>query len=197
MKRTIDQSHIHVQYDWTNCHSTETTSRYSRLDACRWECISSGSLDSISATEVQLVIVNAADCHTACLNFGGYECRVRHIWPQHTATSYTAAGQALQWNHSILTDSTQVALLAAILDHNVFYVCIMRHPTRMSSQPLLFTMYSFYSVISNAAQHGVHIHLYADDLLTYANQQSSLVSWYVCVSDINGCLLISWNWTMI
>jgi len=100
--------------------------------------------------------------------------------------SFGVRGQALQWLSSFLTDRTQAIAFAGSISTPQMLACGV--PQGSVLGPLLFVLYTA-DVLKIAANHGVCIHAYADDLQTYAScaatdQQTATTRLLACVLDI-------------
>jgi len=110
----------------------------------------------------------------------------RSILLRRLEVSYGITGRVLQWLTSFLTDRTQVVTCAGTqstlqsLLYDVLQWSLLG--------PLLFVLY-FADVIKIAANHGVCMDAYADDIQTYASckasdQQTATSRLLACVADI-------------
>ena len=90
------------------------------------------------------------------------------------------------WLSSFLTDRTQAVAFAGSISTPQMLACDV--PQGSVLGPLLFVLY-IADVLKIAANHGVCIHAYADDLQTYAScaatdQQTATTRLLACVLDI-------------
>ena len=118
-----------------------------------------------------------------------YECCIRHCWPP-DSTSPSSGIIRHRWSStavaSFLTDRTQLIAFSGARSTLQSLLCGL--PQRSVLGLLLFVLYST-DIIKIAANHGVCIHAYADDIQTYAgcsapDQQIVTSRLLACVGDI-------------
>lgn len=137
-------------------------------------------------------ILDAADCQKVTLlglldMSAAFDTVDHQILLRRLEVSYGVNGQALQWIRSFLTDRTQAVGFAGSHSRPRGLTCGV--PQGSVLGPLLFVLYSA-DVVNIAAQYGVRIHAYADDLQTYAScaatdQQTATTRLLACIAEID------------